>query len=187
MCASIGKSARQIDRLFHQYVGTSPKSFHRLSRFQNAVHSIRFSRRRPWALLALDLGYYDQAHFINEFNRFSGWTPNEFSPVFSPESPECPIFPIHTIQGLRLCTHLTICIKAGLFPTGKDQLLSERQVLEVTMIDLIAARNFVYANGAMWEKALFAHLFEDGPIDRLYACLLCYKNKDGGWGHGLEQ
>jgi AraC-like DNA-binding protein len=31
-----------------------------------------------WADLALDCGYYDQSHFINEFRSSSGLTPLEF-------------------------------------------------------------------------------------------------------------
>jgi AraC-like DNA-binding protein len=34
--------------------------------------------KKPWADLALDCGYYDQSHFINEFKSFSGLSPLEF-------------------------------------------------------------------------------------------------------------
>jgi hypothetical protein len=53
-------------------------------------------------------------------------------------------------------------------------------------ISIKKARDFVYTNGTIWEKALFSYLFDDGPLERLHKCLLCYKNSDGGWGHGLE-
>lgn len=53
-------------------------------------------------------------------------------------------------------------------------------------VDLKKARDFVYGNGVLWERALFAYLFEDGSVTRLYACLHPYRNDDGGWGHGLE-
>ncbi|WP_342554239.1 hypothetical protein [Paenibacillus sp. FSL R7-0652] len=53
-------------------------------------------------------------------------------------------------------------------------------------VSLDKARDFVYANGLLWEQALFSYLFDGGSIERLYQCLLCYKNADGGWGHGLE-
>ena len=39
----------------------------------------------------------------------------------------------------------------------------------------------------LWERALFSWRFDDGPLEQLQRCLLCYKNADGGWGHGLEQ
>ncbi len=54
------------------------------------------------------------------------------------------------------------------------------------MIDLRRARDFVYAHGTLWERALFAYLFQDAEVERLYRCLLCYKNPDGGYGHALE-
>jgi hypothetical protein len=53
-------------------------------------------------------------------------------------------------------------------------------------IDLKKARDFVYANGVMWERALFAYLFQGESVDRLHQNLLCYKNPDKGWGHALE-
>ncbi len=54
------------------------------------------------------------------------------------------------------------------------------------MISLEKSRTFVHANGTLWERALWDYLFDQSPIDRLYQTLLCYKNPDGGWGHGLE-
>ncbi len=54
------------------------------------------------------------------------------------------------------------------------------------MISIEKARNFVYANGTMWERALWDYLFDQGSIERVHQCLSCYKNDDGGWGHGLE-
>ena len=35
-------------------------------------------------------------------------------------------------------------------------------------------------------SAPWDYLFDDGALDRVHQCLLCYKNADGGWGHGLE-
>ena len=54
------------------------------------------------------------------------------------------------------------------------------------MVSIEKARDFVHANGTMWERALWDHLFDDGSLDRVHQTLLCYKNPDGGWGHGLE-
>ncbi|MFN8531084.1 MAG: hypothetical protein U0670_20975 [Anaerolineae bacterium] len=53
-------------------------------------------------------------------------------------------------------------------------------------INLKAARDYVYEHGRLWEQALFAHLFQGGSEAWLEQCLLCYKNPDGGFGHGLE-
>ncbi len=54
------------------------------------------------------------------------------------------------------------------------------------MISIENARSFVHAHGVMWERALWDYLFADGPVERAHQCLSCYKNDDGGWGHGLE-
>lgn len=48
------------------------------------------------------------------------------------------------------------------------------------------ARDFVYRHGTLLERALFAWLFEGGSLERLHQIIRCYKNPDGGFGHGLE-
>lgn len=53
-------------------------------------------------------------------------------------------------------------------------------------ISLRKARDYVYGNGVLWEQALYSYLFDSGSLHYLHQCLLCYKNPDGGWGHGLE-
>ena len=53
-------------------------------------------------------------------------------------------------------------------------------------ISLDRARDYVFTHGMPWERALFSWRFDDGPLEHLQRCLLCYKNADGGWGHGLE-
>ena len=55
------------------------------------------------------------------------------------------------------------------------------------MVSIDKARHFVHANGTLWERALWDYLFDGGSLDRVHQCLLCYKNADGGWGHGLER
>jgi len=52
--------------------------------------------------------------------------------------------------------------------------------------DLAKARDFVYGKGTLLERALFAWLFDGGPLERLHQIILCYKNPDKGFGHGLE-
>lgn len=54
------------------------------------------------------------------------------------------------------------------------------------MIDFKKARDFVYANGQLWERALFAYCFQDGALEHVHACLHAYRNPDGGFGHALE-
>jgi AraC-like DNA-binding protein len=73
-----GLSARQLRRLFLEQIGLSPKHFCRVIRFRNSLSRLPPAGRSEWAQVALDCGYYDQAHFINEFREFSGFTPGEF-------------------------------------------------------------------------------------------------------------
>ena len=70
-----GLSDRQLRRLFHQYIGESPKLFSKIIRFQNLLRakpSVASLKRHK---LFFDAGYYDQAHFIKEFKLFYGDTP----------------------------------------------------------------------------------------------------------------
>jgi AraC-like DNA-binding protein len=74
-----GMSARQLRRVFLEQVGLSPKHFCRVIRFRQSLAQLRGSRRGDLTEVALGCGYYDQAHFINEFREFSGYTPGEYA------------------------------------------------------------------------------------------------------------
>ena len=67
-----GISTRQLRRMFEFYIGTNAKTFSRVVRFQNVLNSGYDSITDK---VYLDLGYYDQAHFIKEFKDFYGMTP----------------------------------------------------------------------------------------------------------------
>jgi hypothetical protein len=53
-------------------------------------------------------------------------------------------------------------------------------------IDLKRARDFVYQNGVLWERDLFAVHFEGGSLERLHRSLRAYQNADGGYGNAME-
>jgi AraC-like DNA-binding protein len=72
----IGLSQRRFIELFHDQVGLTPKSFCRVRRFQRVVATVHGRKQVDWAQVALDGGYYDQAHFIHDFQSFSGMTPS---------------------------------------------------------------------------------------------------------------
>ena len=75
---SAGLSARQIRRLFVEQTGLTPKELARVLRFRHSVERLQSDAGPASAELALECGYYDQAHFINEFRAFSGSTPGEY-------------------------------------------------------------------------------------------------------------
>lgn len=74
----VGLSQRHFIQLFDQQVGLTPKVFGRVSRFQRVVQTVHKANEVDWAGLALDCGYYDQAHFIHDFQEFSGITPTVY-------------------------------------------------------------------------------------------------------------
>lgn len=74
----IGYSQKHLIELFKQQVGVSPKAYLRILRFQKAIVEIENDPSLDWSRLANDCGYYDQAHFINDFKAFSGFTPNDY-------------------------------------------------------------------------------------------------------------
>lgn len=72
-------SERHLNRMFKQWVGVSPKEFTRIIRFQNTLRNVFLSDEINWASLAIESGYHDQAHFINECKAFAGITPTHIS------------------------------------------------------------------------------------------------------------
>ena len=75
---SIGLSHRRFSQLFQDQTGLTPKAFCRVRRFQRVLHCIHATPAPEWTRIALDCGYYDQAHFIHDFQNFSGFTPTGY-------------------------------------------------------------------------------------------------------------
>lgn len=78
LCRHIGISTRQLQRLFDEKVGLTPKTFNRIIRFQSIFKELELNPTSNWLALALQCGYYDQAHFIKEFKEFSGMNPTSY-------------------------------------------------------------------------------------------------------------
>jgi AraC-like DNA-binding protein len=74
-----GMSPRSLQRLFREYVGVSPKWVLRRVRLHEAAERISDDPRTDWPKLALDLGYFDQAHFIKDFKAVVGRAPTEYA------------------------------------------------------------------------------------------------------------
>lgn len=75
LAASEATSARQMNRRFDQWIGIGPKRFSEIVRFQAVLRDIRSNPAADGSMLALEHGFFDQAHFIREFRRFYGDTP----------------------------------------------------------------------------------------------------------------
>jgi AraC-like DNA-binding protein len=74
----IGLSPKRFIQLFRDQTGFTPKVFCRIRRFQRALESIESRGNVEWAQVALDCGYFDQAHFIHDFRAFSGINPSSY-------------------------------------------------------------------------------------------------------------
>jgi AraC-like DNA-binding protein len=74
-----GLSLRALQRLFNDYVGVGPKWVINRYRIHDAVARVQAGRPVAWAMLAQDLGYFDQAHFITDFRKLVGKTPADYA------------------------------------------------------------------------------------------------------------
>jgi methylphosphotriester-DNA--protein-cysteine methyltransferase len=74
----VGLTAKRFIQTFDQTVGLTPKVFCRVRRFQHVLHRIHTAQDVDWVGIALDAGYYDQSHFIHDFQAFSGLTPSDY-------------------------------------------------------------------------------------------------------------
>lgn len=68
---------RQFERKFKSVIGITPKVFSSVVRFQNAQEVLQQHPKQSVFLTAIDCGYYDHAHFIREFKRFTGGSPKD--------------------------------------------------------------------------------------------------------------
>jgi len=77
----VGLSDRRFIQLFSQQVGLTPKLFCRVQRFQQVLRNITSFAANSgidWPQIALNCGYFDQAHFIHDFRAFSGINPTTY-------------------------------------------------------------------------------------------------------------
>jgi AraC-like DNA-binding protein len=72
-------SARTTQRVFRRYVGVPVKWVLCRYRLQQAALEIERDPDTDFADLAVRLGWYDQAHFINDFRSMLGSTPGEYA------------------------------------------------------------------------------------------------------------
>ncbi|ENZ79070.1 transcriptional regulator, AraC family [Ralstonia pickettii OR214] len=78
VASDLGISERHLRRVFLETVGIGPKTFVRLMRFSRATDLARENHHASWASIAVAVGYYDQAHLIEDFHFFAGTTPEAF-------------------------------------------------------------------------------------------------------------
>jgi AraC-like DNA-binding protein len=78
LSVTAGVSSTHLAQRFKEVVGVTPKRLARTHRFAAAVAAIDAAGPVDWLELAAHAGYYDQAHFDNEFRTFTGLTPTQY-------------------------------------------------------------------------------------------------------------
>jgi AraC-like DNA-binding protein len=74
LSSSLGLSKRYIQKQFFEMVGLTPGSLYASYRFNNSLRQV-LSTDLSLTSIAYECGYYDQAHFIKEFKKFTGISP----------------------------------------------------------------------------------------------------------------
>lgn len=74
LATDAGISSRQLERRFLREIGIGPKLLGRILRFQQVFRAVE-RVDSAWAAIAVECGYYDQAHLIRDFTQFAGQTP----------------------------------------------------------------------------------------------------------------
>ena len=75
---AVNLSRRQFERKFQQQVGVTPGQLKLLQRIRYARQLINLNPQQSLTDIALCSGFYDQAHFIHQFQRITGQTPGQY-------------------------------------------------------------------------------------------------------------
>lgn len=86
LVAHAGMGKRSLQRMFNEYVGVSPKWVIRRYRLHEVMERLNFGAQPDWAQLALELGYFDQAHLINDFKSILGYSPTQYQKLVAKPS-----------------------------------------------------------------------------------------------------
>ncbi|GLQ98381.1 AraC family transcriptional regulator [Dyella mobilis] len=79
LAAQCGLTKRSLQRFFNQYVGVSPKWVINRYRLHEAIAQVQAGSSVAWTELALQLGYFDHAHFIRDFRKLIGRSPADYA------------------------------------------------------------------------------------------------------------
>jgi AraC-like DNA-binding protein len=75
---------RSLQRLFNEYVGVTPKWVINRYRLHEALERLHAGAPVNWTDLALELGYFDQSHFIRDFRSLVGYSPVQYARIVQP-------------------------------------------------------------------------------------------------------
>ena len=90
-----GCSPARFIRRFVDAVGLTPKRYMRVQRLSALLPTIARRGPRDWAAVAVDAGFFDQSHLINEFRRITGVTPMAYLPTSADQPMHVPLADRH--------------------------------------------------------------------------------------------
>lgn len=70
-------SKSSLERNFKEVLGYTPKEYLNHVRFNRAYELVKSGQFRNWSEIVFDNHYFDQAHFIKEFKKKFGYSPNQ--------------------------------------------------------------------------------------------------------------
>lgn len=77
ICTELKVSERNVNRLFHKYVGCSPKDYKKIIRFRGAIKDYNKDESNL-TQICLENDYYDSPHFSREFKRLTNKNPKDY-------------------------------------------------------------------------------------------------------------
>ncbi|MBK7944030.1 MAG: AraC family transcriptional regulator [Flavobacteriales bacterium] len=80
----LGCSQKHLNDLFQRHCGLGPKRYASLVRFQSLLRRLEREHDPDWTQLALEHGYYDQSHMVNQFQEMTGHSPTRYMQVKGP-------------------------------------------------------------------------------------------------------
>lgn len=93
ICRQLNISRKHLNNLSKEYAGVSPKTLSSLNRLQNTLKTISSSSSKKLTNVAYQSEYFDQAHFINDFKKFTDLKPTEYAKL------------VDTKQSLKIVPH----------------------------------------------------------------------------------
>lgn len=79
----LGVSRKHLNALFDRHVGLPPKAYAQVHRLNRALSALSKPSPLPLSQIAVDAGYYDQAHMNRDFRNNAGVTPTAYLEIRS--------------------------------------------------------------------------------------------------------
>lgn len=71
-------SYKSLERWFKSNIGLTPKKFCDITRFKNIIEEIDSKKCPDWMQYVSTYNFYDQPHFIRNFEEYSGLSPHKY-------------------------------------------------------------------------------------------------------------